>query len=311
MKWIHSLLFLLLVALPGCTVKKLHPDPSPIPQRIVPDNKFQVALVLGGGGSRGLAHVGVIEELQNAEIPIDLIVGTSAGGIVGALYADTQDIDYIKNILCPLKSSAILDYTLINSRYGFVTGYKLRDYLNKYLKSRTFEELKVPLIVVAADLYTGEVVTLGASELIPSVHASCAVPGMFRPVRLYGRYLIDGGILEPVPVQTARNNGAEIVIAVDISENLSEDLPKNIIDVMVRSFEICYLQLSNISMMSADVVIKPKIRRVGMFCDTKSDKDKLYLAGREAARNAIPYIKHLIEMKQKGVQNSYPIEEIQ
>jgi len=154
---------------------------------------------------------------------------------------------------------------------------------------------------MATDLCDGEIVTLGASKLIPAIHASCAVPGMFRPVRLYGRYLVDGGVLEPVPVQTARDNGAEIVIAVDISENLSDQLPKNIFGVMVRSFEICYLKLTHYATQSADVVIRPQLKKIGMFNDKTNQL--VYNAGKDAAKNALPYIRQLIRERETQLYN--------
>lgn len=267
----------------------------PIPDYERPTHPPRVALVLGSGGSRGLAHVGVIEELEHAGVPIDVIIGTSAGALVGAIYADCLCAEQLKKTLYTLKSGDVIDYNLWNSRYGLVTGFRLRQFLAKRLQARTFEQLKIPLIVVATDIHSGELVRLGSSHLIPALHASCAIPGVFRPVRLYGHYLVDGGVLEPVPVETAIEYGADIIIAVDICEKLSDAFPTNLFGVMKRGFEICFKKLSNYSTQHADIVIQPELKNIGTFNDKTNPY--VYEAGRKAAREALPAIIEALHKK--------------
>lgn len=286
------------MTLTSCKVIRFQPDNSiPIPQYERPEQPVKVALVLGGGGSRALAHVGVIEELVKENIPIDVIVGASAGGIVGALYADYPNIKRVKRILCPIRSTELLDYTLRNSRYGIVTGFRLRQFLCHHLYAKTFEELEIPLIIVATDLCGGDLVEFGSHALIPAIHASCAVPGMFRPVKMYGRFFVDGSVIDPIPVETARKYGADVVIAVDVTERLSEEHPTSLFGIMSRSFEICYLKLTEHSTHNADVLIQPVFKSLGLFSDQSNEK--VYKLGREAAREAIPRIKELLEKSKK------------
>jgi NTE family protein len=272
----------------GCqTQYKYLEDPPLIPER-VPANPVRLALVLGGGGARGMAHVGVLEEFERAGIPIDIIVGCSAGSIVGALYADNPNARYVKKALEPLRKWDILDISVIYARYGFVQGRSLRRFLRNTLRSQYFSQLKIPLYIVATDLYAGELVCIGTGPIIPAVHASAAVPFVFAPVSLYGRVLVDGGVVDPIPVSTAKKFGADLVIAVDLSELLPKTCPTNLFEVASRSAEIKFLLQSESCVQGADIVIRPELGDLGLF-DDKCNKLS-YDAGRKAAREAIPQI---------------------
>lgn len=290
--------FLVLIScffLLGCNTKREFPEnPRPIPSIPHPEN-VKLALVLGGGGARGMAHVGVLSEFEKAGISIDVIVGCSAGSIVGALYADCPDSERLKKLLKPLKTWDILDVSLIYCRYGFVQGRVLTYFLDKNLSVKTLEELRIPLYIVATDLLEGNLVCMNAGPIIPAVRASSAVPLIFPPLPLYDRWLVDGGVADPVPVATAKSIGAEVVVAVDLSNLLKRSCPSNLFSIASRAAEIKFLLQSESCAKEADIVIRPNLEDVGLFDDR--DLEKVYEAGEIAAREAIPDILELLSQK--------------
>jgi NTE family protein len=215
-------------------------QPEPIPTFVLKKEKIRVALILGSGGSKGLAHLGVLKELEEAGIKPDLIVGCSSGAIIGALYADDPDLARIEKLFMKMRRSDLFDFSLFDARFAIASGKRLELFLKKNLKARRFEDLKIPLIVAATDLREGSEVELGAGELIPAIRASSALPGFFPPVLFLGRYLVDGGVSNPIPVSLAKKYGAEIVIAVDIGEVLSKEDPTHFFHVASRSLHIGY-----------------------------------------------------------------------
>ena len=256
--------------------------------------KVNIALVLGGGGSRGLAHVGVIEELLAAGIHPDLIVGCSAGAIVGGLYADTPDIERIKKLLINKKREHLLDLSIEHLPYGVSSGLFLRKFLSEHLKAKCFNELTIPFAAVATNLEFGDMVTFGTGDLMPAIRASSAYPGVFLPVRIAGQYFVDGGVSNPVPVEAARNLGAKFVIAVDLSGELTDTLPNHMFGVMRRSLEISYIHQSRIAAENADILIKIPLRNIGTFDDKANAY--IYNLGREAGRKAIDEIKRKLKL---------------
>ena len=297
---LKELLNLLLVVavsffLSGCETKLDIPDnPSPVPQCPHPSD-IRLALVLGGGGAKGMSHVGVLAEFEKEGIPIDLIVGCSAGSIVGALYADCPNASYIKKILKPLRTWDILDINIWFGRYGLVRGGALRKFLNYHLSCRTFEELQIPLCVVSTDVLAGELVCMNSGPIIPAVHASAAVPFIFSPVLFYERWLVDGGVADPVPVKIAKKAGAAVIVAVDLSGLLPKTCPTNLFGVAKRSAEIKFLLQSESCLDGADVVISPELGDMGLFDD--KNPEHVYEAGCRAAREAIPQIIELFVQK--------------
>lgn len=292
-------LCILSFTLGSCDTKyNLPAEPCPIAQ-YCPSEPIHLALVLGGGGTRGMAHVGVLEEFEKANIKIDLLIGCSAGSIVGALYADNPNAQYIRKILRPLKKWDILDVSVWKGRYGFVQGGSLQSFLRKHLFSRRFDQLCIPLCVATTDLLAGELVCISSGPLIPAVHASSAVPLIFSPVVLHDRLLVDGGVADPVPVQIAKASGAQVIVAVDLSAMLEKTCPTNLFGIATRSAEIKFLLQSESCVMGADIVIRPELGCMGMFDD--SDAEKTYEAGRQAAEKAIPEILKLLAERQGKV----------
>lgn len=257
--------------------------------------EIRVALVLGGGGSRGIAHLGVIEVLQENNIPIDLIVGSSIGSAVGALYADSKDTQKLKNILFKARRDELLDFSfadllrMFNSPTLPIRGQAYENFIYHNLTAKNFSELKIPLVVVTVDAKTGKRFIINDGPIAPAVRASSAIPPIIAPVKIYDRTLFDGGVLEPVPVATAKLFKPEFIIAVDINNLPPEILPNNVFNLTYKAFWLEYYQLSRIQAAQADIDIHPDLSGHGVFEDHR--KEELYLLGRNAALNAIANIK--------------------
>jgi len=286
---------ILVIFLQGCqSLKVSQITPEPLPSIESPKTPIKVALVLGGGGSKGLAHLGVLYELEQVGIYPDLIVGCSSGSIVGALYADNPHVKRLESLLINLKRSDVIDYSLF-ARHGLIKGISLRNFLERELQSITFEELKIPLIVVATDLKTGELVELGGGEIVPALEASSAVPGMFKPIRYLGRYLIDGGVANPVPVDVAKKFHPQVIIAVDVGEELGTEDPLHLFGIAKRGFNISYRKLSEYVTQNADIVIRMHFQNLGMFSDMFNRQ--IYEHGRYKTREQLPMIEQIINQR--------------
>lgn len=274
----------------GCCRCQFFPaeDPPPLPECPAIKYPLRVALVLGGGGAKGLAHLGVLEEFENAGIPIDMIVGCSSGSLVGALYADCPYSLYLKALLPLMRRNVLLDFNIWKARYGLCQGTSLRRFLSTHLYATTFDELKIPLYVVATDLNSGELIPIGGGPIIPAVEASCSIPLVFTPVNLHGRVLVDGGVVDPVPVRVAMQLGAQLIIAVDLGALLPKTCPQSLFGVAKRSAEIALLWQSETCLNGADYVIRPKLENIGTFQD--SCNEIIYNAGKAAAHAIMPQI---------------------
>ncbi len=272
-------------------------DHTPSPTKKI--ENINVALALGCGGSRGMAHVGVIEVLKENNIPIDLIVGVSSGSAVGALYADSRDIDKIKALLLNIKSKELLDFSLKNFFNMLIkpvtpyTGQAYEDFLFKNMESKEFSELKIPLVVVTTDINTGKKLIIDQGSIAPAVRASSAIPPVLSPVKLFNKTLIDGGILEPVPVLTAKLYDPKLVIAVDINSGPPSKVIKNIWDLTYKAYWFSYYELSRIQAKMADIDIHADYSDYGFFED--DHREELYQIGKEAALKMLPYIKQKLE----------------
>jgi NTE family protein len=279
--------FILLAFLASCSALYIPHEPDQI-QSFTPKNQTRLALILGGGGSKGLAHLGAIRELENAGIRPDLIIGCSAGAVIGAFYADEPDLHSVERTFLSLRKKDLLDTNFSGFPFGFIGGKSLQNFIRNNLRSQSFHELKIPLIVVATDLFTGEVIELWQHDIATAVNASCAFPGIFNPIFLHNRYLIDGGSSCPLPVEIARKYGAGVVIAIDVSEKLSTEKPYHFFGIAKRSVEIGYKTLIQHSLTHADIGIQMEFENVGMFSDHLNDH--LYQRGREKMREVLPLI---------------------
>lgn len=266
-----------------------HYNPEPIPTYVPRNDEVRVALVLGSGGARGIAHLGVLSAFEEANIPVDLLVGASAGSVIAAMYANNPKVEELIPKLKSQNKKMLLDMDMLNLRYGIYKGVAFRAFLAESMSVKTFEELQIPCIIVATDLISGEQIAFGSGEIVPCMHASCALPYFFHPVELYGRILVDGGVTNPVPVSIAKEYNPEMIIAVDITGALPKELPTNLLGVARRSIEICFQRMNGLCTADADVVITPAVKEI----DTFEDKafDQLFEAGKAAANEAIPEIK--------------------
>lgn len=287
---------------------------SPRPQFILlPDERppapplhdVQVALVLGGGGARGVAHAGVIDVLEAHHVPIHLIVGSSSGSVIGALYADDPSARRLKQKVIRLKRDDLLDiswYSGVKMLWGYMTGpiegNALRCFIQNTVHARDFSDLKIPLAVVTTEIDRGETYVIRSGPIVPALHASSAIPMVFTPVRLYGKTLVDGGVASPVPVEVAKMFSPRIIIAVDIGTSPDYGPVNNIYQLGMRSLHISYFNLANFQTQLADVVIRPAVNDFGMFDDTSNDA--LFEAGRQAALKALP------EIKRKLAKTAHP-----
>ncbi len=249
---------------------------------------IRVAVVLGSGGARGYAHIGVIKALEQAGVPIDLIVGASAGSLIGALYADSADAHQLEQIMMSTNLHSFVDINLKPAQAGIITGSQERLFLEKSLKARDFDDLKIKYVAVAAQLTNGESIAISKGPLIPAIQASTALPGLVRPVLLDGKLLIDGGAVDPIPVAVARRYHPQIIIAVDVSQPLSESLPKSSLGAYSRGQDIIWLSLTRYSSQGADIVIHPQVGNAGTFAVNL--RQQMVEAGEKATRANLPAI---------------------
>jgi NTE family protein len=255
---------------------------------------MKVGLALSGGGARGFAHVGVLKILVENGIPIDLIAGTSAGSIVGGAYAAGMSIDEIAAMAAKVGWTNMTRPSL--SPLGALTNAPMAAFLTRELPVKTFEELRLPFAAVAFELGSSqEVVFKDQGDLVLAICASCAVPGVFAPVRgPSGALLVDGGVTTPLPVNVVREMGADIVIAVDVlsSGNVYSSSPKTAAGMMIRSAMTVVRQLAKDQHEFADIVIEPAIAHIRP--DQIKLRKELLRLGEEAARDKIPAIRELI-----------------
>jgi NTE family protein len=266
---------------------------SAVPAAQLP--KPRIALVLGGGAARGFAHIGVIRTLEQEHIPVDMVVGTSVGSLIGALYASSQNSFELEWTAFTLQREDLFDYRLMGALtgMGFVKGDKIEDFVRAKVPQANIEQLKLPFAAVATDLNRGQQVVLDHGSVARAVHASSAIPGVFEPVDYQGKLLVDGGLMNNIPVSVARAKGADIVIAVDISENVTNFNITNIVDVTLQAVNIMFAQNVKNQIKGADVVIAPAVGDVGMMDFTQ--KKRCMQAGVDATEKALPLIRQKIE----------------
>jgi NTE family protein len=278
-------LLLIAVLLSACAA----PPPAPTPPIPVQVSKppLKIALVLGGGAARGFAHIGVIKALEAQGIAPDIVVGTSAGSVVGALYASGMSGFELQSLALQMKEDMLADWTLPNR--GVLKGAALQDFINQHVKNLPIQKLPKPLGVVATDLQSGERALFRYGNTGMAVRASSAVPGMFQPVEIGGRDYVDGGLTSPVPAQSARTMGADFVIAVDISNVSRRDKLTGTLDVLLQTFVIMGHAISGHELKDADIVVRPKTAAV-----SSTDFEGRHLAileGEKAAAAIMPELK--------------------
>ena len=251
-----------------------------------------IGLALGGGFARGIAHIGVLKVLEQEGIPIGLVAGTSVGALIGAAYCSGLSIAELEEVAHNSRFTTFARWTL--SRYGFASNDRMVSFLTRTLKVETFEELRIPMAIAATDFNTGKGVVFHSGSLIDPVRASCAYPGMFLPVNIRGRYLVDGMLSHPVPTRPLREMGADRVLAVHLKGTwVNGGAPRHVFAVIGQSFAIAQEAMSSLWQQAADVVVEPHVAEFA-YDDFKRAPD-LIRAGEVAMRKALPAVRKWLE----------------
>lgn len=252
-----------------------------------------IALVLGSGGARGYAHIGAIEVLEQAGIYPDFIVGTSAGSIVGSIYASGKPAIELRNIALSMKANDVRDIKL--DMKGFFNGKKVEDYVNLQVDQTPLEALKIPMFVVATELKEGKKVVFNYGDTGQAVRASVSIPSMFIPTTIEDKEYVDGGLVSPVPVDIARELGADIVIAVDILAQPEHTETTNVWGLFNQNINIMQNRLAAQELKHADVVIQPDLREKGHIFDVRG-RELTMQAGADAALQQLQRIEQVLEI---------------
>lgn len=264
-----------------------------------PSRDIKIGLALGGGAARGFAHIGVIKALEAQGIVPDIVVGTSAGSLVGALYAAGNNGFTLHKMALQMDEAAISDWSvpLFAKSSGVLKGEALQNYVNKTINGIPLEKMKIPFGAVATDINTGQPVLFQRGNAGTAVRASSAVPGVFQPVAIGNRTYVDGGLVSPVPVRFARQMGADFVIAVNISAQPEAQASATSVDVLLQTFAIMGQSINQYELKEADIVIQPRLG--GMKGNDFPGRNVAILAGEQAASAAMPEIKQKLKAKRE------------
>lgn len=250
-----------------------------------------IGLALGSGGARGFAHVGVLKVLKDSGIPVHLIAGSSMGAMVGCLYAAGSDIDRLYKLAGAFKRKYYLDFTV--PKMGFVSGKRVKELIRVFTYNKKLEELDIPVAVVATDIKTGEKVIFKKGPVSEAVRASISIPGIFVPEKIDGRLLVDGGVIDRVPVSVVRQMGADIVIAVDVSHVKMDADIHSIYDVIMQSLDIMQMELVENRKLAADIMIKPRVENFNSKAFTNIPE--IITIGEEETSKNVERIKEAIQ----------------
>jgi NTE family protein len=267
------------------------PQPVLSPPPVIVKPPPKIALVLGGGGTRGFAHVGVIKALEAQGIVPDIIVGTSVGAAVGALYAAGYTGFQLQEMSIPMKEEKVVDWSWPNR--GLFTGKPLETFINNAVKQAPLEKLRRTFAAVATDLASGEEIVFRTGNTGLAVSASCAVPGVFQPVVINHRSYVDGGLVSPVPVSAARALGADFVIAVNISNLPQNNRTDSTLEVLMQTFDIMSQTINRYELLNADVVIRPVTREIAQ--GNLEGRHLAILEGEKAVAAILPELKAKLE----------------
>lgn len=282
--------------LAGCAVAtRPSGAPEPAPPASVAKAPPRIGLALGGGAARGFAHVGVIQVLEEAGIRPDLVVGTSAGSLVAALYASGRNGAQLQQVAMAMDEAAFADWTLPIFNRGVLRGEALARYVNAQVGHKLIEDMALPLGIVATDLNSGRGILFRRGDTGTAVRASSAVPAVFLPVKIGSHEFVDGGLVSPVPVRYARDMGAQLVIAVDISSAPEGNPSGDPLQVLLQTFAIMSKSINGWELKAADVVVRPAL--AGMGSGDFAGKRRAIEAGRAAMQALLPQLRAAIEAK--------------
>lgn len=266
---------------------------------------MKVGLALGGGFARGMAHVGVLQALEQHAIPIDLVAGTSAGSLVGAMYCAGLDPWQMEQYVDKINWRSLVRLRL--RRDGVLDAEGLERWIQSVVGDLTFAELRMPFTVTATDLQAGTEVLLREGRVAQAVRASCAFPGIFLPVKLGEQTLVDGGLINPVPSRVCRRMGADLVVGVELGRSAGEQVsPRNLIHIVLGALSLVQRPLVASTLAESDVVIQPEL---GSFSIWELERAREMIAeGRRATEEAIPQILALMARHGRGETLEEPVE---
>ncbi len=287
----YFFVFLSTLVLVGCASGPavIHPPDVPVVSSGAAKKPIKIGLVLGGGAARGFAHVGVIQVLEEAGIRPHLVVGTSAGSLVAAIYASGKTGRQLQQVAETMEEAAFADWTLPIFSRGMLRGEALARYVGAQVNGRLIENMPLPLGIVATDLNSGLGVLFQRGDTATAVRASSAVPALFQPVKIAGREYVDGGLVSPVPVRYARQMGAELVIAVDISSAPEGNAANDTLEILMQTFSIMSKSINTFELKDADVVVRPLL--VGVGSSNFSARRQAIEAGRVAMTALLPQLR--------------------
>ena len=286
-----------ILGMTGCSTPSGDIRSSPVtpPVDIAVKKPLKIGLALGGGAARGFAHVGVIAVLEEAGLKPHIVVGTSAGSLVAALYASGKTSAQLQQTALKMEEVAITDWMLPIFGRGLFRGDALARYVNDLVAGRLIENMAIPLGIVATDLHNGQAVLFQRGDTGTAVRASSAVPAVFVPVKINGREYVDGGLVAPVPVRFARQMGADFVIAVDISNPPEANSASDTLQILLQTFAIMGKTLNQYELKDADVVVQPSL--VGLKSADFSARQRAIDAGRAAMLAQLPALKAKLELR--------------
>ncbi|HHY09702.1 MAG TPA: patatin family protein [Firmicutes bacterium] len=254
---------------------------------------FKVGVALGAGAARGLANIGVLQVLEEHKIPIHAVAGTSAGALIGVLYAAGADLKLLAKMADEMVWNDLVSFTI--TKWGLVSSDKIHQMMRLLTQEKRFEDLNIPTAVVATDLATGKEVVIDSGLAADGAQASMSIPGIFVPVQLNGRTLVDGALVDRVPVQVCRNLGADFVIAVDVGVGPLRSKLRNLSDVIINSIDILQHQVVKSNPVGGDIVLNPDLGNVTFTQLNRAGE--IIEKGREVALANIDEIKRLIGLK--------------
>jgi len=297
-----SLAALASFALSGCGSTPVAPPVVPaavVVKPLPPPRKLKIGLALGGGAARGFAHIGVIKALEAQGIVPDIVVGTSAGSVVGALYAAGSNGFELQRTAMDMNEAEISDWAMpfFSKGSGVLKGDALQNYVNKAVRNVPIERLKIPFGAVATDLNTGKPILFRRGNTGQAVRASSSVPSVFQPVKIGTHSYVDGGLVAPVPVKFAKDMGADFVIAVNISTQTEAQAAASSLEVLMQTFSIMGQRLNFFELKEADIVIAPALGAMGG--SDFAGRNRAILAGEQAAAAMMPQIKARLLAKQQ------------
>ena len=283
-----TLVALFLAACASGPVSIVSSDSSPVVQTLL-KKPLKIGLVLGGGAARGFAHIGVIQVLEEAGIRPSLVVGTSAGSLVAAFYASGKTGAQLQKVAESMEEATFADWTLPIFSRGMLRGEALARYVSTQVNGRLIENMPLPLGIVATDLNSGQGVLFQRGDTATAVRASSAVPALFQPVKISGREYVDGGLVSPVPVRYARQMGAELIIAVDISSAPESNTASDTLQVLLQTFSIMIKSINNFELREAEVVVRPSL--AGVSSSDFGARRRSIEAGRVAMLALLPQLR--------------------